>query len=66
VTTKPRTSYVRPTGDAPLDAVEQALVRMWVDIIAARIRARLAREQIEQDAADKTNGPASAEQSDQR
>jgi len=37
-----RTPYVPPTGDAPLDAVEQALVRMWIDIIAAELRAELA------------------------
>ena len=36
---------MRADDDAPLDAVEQALVRMWIDIIAAEIRATLADEQ---------------------
>jgi hypothetical protein len=37
--------YVPPVGDEPLDAIEQVLVRMWIDIIAAEIRAELAAEQ---------------------
>jgi len=35
---------VLATGDEPLDAVQRALVRMWVGIIGRRIRARLAAE----------------------
>jgi hypothetical protein len=34
--------YEPPTGDEPLDLVEQALVRMWVDIIAREIEEDLA------------------------
>lgn len=37
-----REPYVPPAGDEPLDAVEQALVRMWADIVVRSIRARLA------------------------
>jgi hypothetical protein len=38
----PLSPYTPPTGDEPLDAIEQALVRMWIDIIAAEIRDELA------------------------
>jgi hypothetical protein len=34
--------YEPPTSDEPLDLVEEALVRMWVDIIAAEIEEELA------------------------
>jgi len=35
--------YARPTDpDAPLDAIEQAVVRFWIDVLSARIRAKLA------------------------
>lgn len=36
--------YLPPTGDEPLDAIEQAIVRMWIRIIAAEIREEAARE----------------------
>jgi hypothetical protein len=36
--------YVPPSGDEPLDLVEQALVRMWIDIIEQDIREELAHE----------------------
>jgi hypothetical protein len=35
--------YVPPTGDGPLDLVEEALVRALVPILSERIRERLAR-----------------------
>jgi len=34
----PLPPYVPPTGDDPLDAVEEALVQMWIDILVDRIR----------------------------
>jgi alkylation response protein AidB-like acyl-CoA dehydrogenase len=37
-----RREYVRPAGDEPLDAVQQALVRMWIDILAAELLEDLA------------------------
>jgi hypothetical protein len=36
--------YVPPGDDEPLDAIQEALVRLWVDIIAAEIREELAEE----------------------
>ena len=41
---RPRRDYEPPTGDAPLDAIEQELVRMWADIIEAKLREELAAE----------------------
>jgi hypothetical protein len=32
-TPRERTTYTPPEDDAPLDAVEEALVRMWIDIL---------------------------------
>jgi hypothetical protein len=42
----PRREYEPPTGDEPLDAIEQAIVRILVPIIAAQIREELAAEQV--------------------
>jgi len=36
--------YRPPDGDAPLDAIEQALVRMWIRLIVAKVRAHAATE----------------------
>jgi hypothetical protein len=30
--------YVQPEGDEPLDAIEQAVVRMWIAIIVRELR----------------------------
>lgn len=37
--------YVPPGPGEPLDAVQHALLRMWVGIISRRIRKQLAEEQ---------------------
>lgn len=45
MTTRALPDYVPPTGDEPLDAVEEAIVNMWVKIVVRRLRAKLAAEQ---------------------
>jgi hypothetical protein len=37
----PLSPYEPPRGDDPLDAIELAFVRMWIEIIAAEIRQEL-------------------------
>ena len=47
--------YAPPTGDAPLDAVEQALVEMWASIILDKITRQQATEPKEPEARPTSN-----------
>ena len=53
-----RPRYEPPTGDEPLDAIEEALVRMWVRIVVREMREHPPLARVRDGDADDDDEPA--------